>query len=88
MTVKDGMIMRKVAGVWVVVATGATAVDFGGMLTLNGSGAFLWNHLRNGATEAELVDALLEEYSVERPTAETDVGEFLNLLRDSGCLNE
>ena len=88
MTIKDNIIMRKVAGAWVVVAVGAASVDFGGMLTLNESGAFLWNRLKDGASEAELVDALLEEYEVERSKAEADVREFLQTLRDSGCLSE
>ncbi len=86
MKTKPGYLLRKVAGQHVVVPTGAAAVDFNGIITLNGSGARLWETLAKGASRAELVLALLENYVVEPETAAKDVEDFLKKLRENELL--
>ena len=86
MRLKDGFVLREVAGSWVVLPTGEATVDFNGMLSLNDSGAFLWRALENGADKQGLVDALLTEYDVEASLAEADVTAFLDKLVSAGCL--
>lgn len=50
-----------------------------GIMTLNDSGRYLWRKLEErDCTAAALVDALLEEYEVERSTATTDVDNFIH----------
>ena len=88
MKLKENLILRQVAGSWVVVAVGAASVDFNGMLTLNETGALLWNHLENGSDRAGLVKALTDEYEVPADQAGTDVDEFLDILRKANCLAE
>ena len=60
MKIKDGYKMRTIDGEHLVVATGS-AVDLGAMVTLNDTGAFLWERLAAGATRESLLAALLEE---------------------------
>ena len=48
MKIKEGFILRQVAGTWVVLATGADTIDFNGMIKLNDTGAMLWNLLAEG----------------------------------------
>ena len=88
MKLKEGFILRQVAGTWIILAVGAACVDFNGVLTLNDSGAQLWKLLEAGKTPRELVDALLQEYEVSQSQAQADVDEFLNTLRQAGCLME
>ena len=71
-----------------VVATGERSRQFGGMIRLNESGSFLWDHLIGETDCASLVAALLEEYNVDEVTAKTDVERFLNTLREAGVLDE
>ena len=40
MKIRTGLMMRNVAGSYVVVAAGKEAIDFNGMITLNETGAF------------------------------------------------
>ena len=80
MKIKDGFILREVAGNFIVVAVGNAVKKFNGVITLNEVGAFLWKKLSDGATEAELVDAVLEDYEVERQVAEQDVKAFIEKL--------
>ncbi len=80
MKIKEGFILRKVASSYAVVATGKRVKEFNGVITLNETGAFLWNKLVGGATEEDLVTALLNEYEVDKSVAETDVKKFTEKL--------
>lgn len=80
MKIKDGFILREVAGSYIVVAVGDAVRTFNGVITLNETSAFLWNKLIKGATEEELVDALLGEYEVQKDVAEKGVKAFINKL--------
>lgn len=86
MRIKEGYLLRQIAGTAVVVPVGD--VDFNGMLTLNETGSFLWTQLQRDVTEDALVDALLEEYEVTKEAARTDTAAFLSKLREVGLLEE
>lgn len=88
MKLRKNLVLREVAGSWIVLPTGEATVDFNGMLSLNDSGALLWRTLENGADKQGLVDALLSEYEVDALLAETDVTAFLDKLADAGCLED
>ena len=86
MKIKDGYILREVAGNNIVVAVGDEAVNFDGIKTLNETGAFLWKNIEKGMDEKMLVKALMDEYEVDEETANTDVGEFVSLLNNNGLI--
>lgn len=88
MTLKDGFILRQVAGSWVVVATGHACVDFDGMLSLNDAGALLWRALEQGGGREDLITALTDTYDVDPAQAGQDTDEFLDTIRQAGCLAE
>ena len=87
MKIKEGFILRKISDTYVVVAVGEAAKDFKGMVTLNETGGFLWEKLSEGATEEQLVDALLENYDVDKALASTDVKAFIAKLSDNNLLD-
>jgi hypothetical protein len=86
MHLKDGFLLRKVAGEFVVVPGGNAMVDFKAMITLNETGAFLWEALQEEKTEGDLVSALLGEYDVDEATAKEDVSAFVHLLKEKNLL--
>lgn len=88
MKIKKGFLLREVDGTAIVVAVGAAAKEFNGMITLNSVGAFLWREIDKGATESDLVAALLNEYEVEEAVAAKDVSAFVNKMREAGILDE
>ena len=88
MKLKEGFVLRQVAGSWIVLPVGVASVDFNGMVSLNETGALLWQALEKGADTDALVDALTAEYEVERTEAAEGVEEFLATLRSVGCLEE
>lgn len=85
MKIKDGFLLRQVAGQTVVLPTGGD-LDLNMMITLNETGAFLWEHLENDTNEAALVEALLAEYDVDKATAENAVAAFVQKLESNGFL--
>lgn len=81
MKLKDGFILRTVAGETVVLPTGGVT-DFDMMITLNDTGKFLWERLTVGAEEEELVKALLAEYDVTEDVAAQSVSAFVARLKE------
>lgn len=86
MKIKDGFVLRQVAGTWVVMPLGQQSLDFDGMLTLNDTGALLWQTLEKGGDRDAMADALTVEYEVTREAALQDVDIFLAKLQDTGCM--
>ena len=88
MKLNENFVLRQVADTWVVLPVGQASVDFNGMLTLNESGAILWNALEQGQGREGLADTLCGEYEVDKATALSDVDEFLATLGRIGCLED
>ena len=88
MKIKDTFIKREVCGVNVVVPVGESTKDFNGTIQLRGSANFVWDILKEGATEEELIEKLLEKYDVSREVVTKDLNDFLEKLRKINCLDE
>lgn len=80
------MVLREIAGEYLLIPTGETALKIHGMVTLSESGLLLWKRLQAECTEEALVEALLAEYEVDRETAQADVQAFLEQLDKAGLL--
>jgi hypothetical protein len=85
MKLKEGFVLRKVAETWVVLSIGTTSVNFNGMLTLNNSGAMLFELLEKGSDRDALADALVNKYEVSKEQALVDVDAFYQKLVQAGC---
>jgi len=85
MKIKDGFILREVAGKIVALPTDSD-LDLNSMITLNEAGAFLWKQLQNDITEDELVAAVLREYDVKEADVRASVNAFVKKLSDNDFL--
>lgn len=84
--IKDGYILRQVAGQNVVIPSG-DELNLNVMITLNGTGRFLWERMAAGTTQEALVAALLGEYDVTEERAAEAVSAFVEKLRDNDLLD-
>jgi len=84
--IKDGYMLREVAGNSVVVAVGKATLDFNGLITLNSTGTLLWKLLEKETSEEALLTAMLEAYEIDEATARADLTEFLEKMKDAGLL--
>ncbi len=85
MKAKDGYIVKKVMGSYMLVSTedeGRT------MQTMNETGAFLWELLASDTTVDEMAEKLTAEYEVDAESAKTDIEAFVEKLRASNLLDE
>ena len=88
MIIKDGFLLRQLGNAHVVVPIGQASIDLRGMISLNATGAYLWQLLQSEQTEDTLVAALLETYDVEEAQAREDVRRFVHLLNEHHLLTE
>ena len=86
MKIKEGYLLRTVAGSNIVVPVGEGSMDFSGVIQLNEVGAFLWKILENGAEKSELLSKLLDEYDIDENTASADIDEFLVKLKEANLV--
>lgn len=86
MKLKDGFILRDVAGEHVVIPSGDT-LNLNMMITLNETGVFLWKQLEQDTTEDAVVSALLKEYDVDEAAARTHVAAFVAKLKEHDFLD-
>lgn len=87
MKLKEGFILREVAGQTVVLPSGDD-LDLNMMINLNDTGAFLWKQLEQEQDEAALTAALLAEYEVDEATASAAVAAFVKQLDEHGFLQK
>ena len=87
MKIKEGFILKEIAGSYVVVPVGDDLVDFTLMITTNETGAFLWNCLSEDRSEQELVNMLKSEYEgADDAQLAADVAEFVALLKENNVV--
>lgn len=74
MKIKNGFVLRDVCGEKVIMGEGLGALDFGRLLCLNDTAAFLWNEASQGEfTVDSLAEKLCQEYEVSEAQAKADV---------------
>ena len=86
MKIKDGFLLKEVAGSYVIVPVGENMVDFSAMITTNETGAFLWELLKSDTDADTLVKAVMGEYDIDEATARADVEEYINILNEKKVL--
>lgn len=79
-------VLRQIGDDCVIVPVGKAALDFNGMITVNETGAFLWEQLVKGTSKEGLLETLMETYEVTQEEAERDIDEFLDVLYKNNIL--
>ena len=85
---KAGFVHRKIAQVDVLISIGDNVADFNGYITLNETGAFLWDHLQTPQSPEALAQMLVDVYDVDFDRALCDVQELLGSLVNQGMVQE
>ena len=85
---KEGFVLREVCGEKVIVGEGLGAIDFGKLLSINETAAWLWNEAGRQVDFSvdSLVEAICEEYDVDLDTARTDVDTLLTQWKELGIV--
>ena len=88
MKIKNGFVLRQVCGENVIVGEGLGAINFGKMLALNETAAWLWQQAvaMDGFTIDTLAQKLCDEYEVSVDEAKTDVAAILDEWQNVGVV--
>ncbi len=79
MKLKNGFVLKQVAGECIVVAVDS-ALNFDGIITLNETAKTMWLLLEKGIEKVDLVNALADKYEVSEELACEAVEKFVNRL--------
>jgi hypothetical protein len=61
-------------------------LENGNYYSADGVGAEIWRQIGTGSSRAQIVDAIVASYEVDRATANAEVGDFLEQLRGEGII--
>ncbi len=88
MKIKDGFILKDVAGSKIVIATGQQKMDFNGVMTFNSVGADVFMLLDGTNTVEDIVKKISEDYDVSVETVRTDVEKLIEKMRKYNLIDE
>ena len=82
------VVTRQIAGETLLVPIRGKLVDMQKIFCLDAVAAFVWEHLDGARTLAEVRDAVLDAFDVQRERAETDIQEFVAQLAEASLTQE
>lgn len=88
MKIKDGFVLNKFADKFIAVSVFDSDDEPNVLITLNKTGAFVWQLLENDITYDEVIGKLTEKYDIDAKTASADFDEFLEKTRKAGLIDE
>ena len=89
MKVKDQLVLREIAGQYVIVPVMERVKDVQSMVYISSSAAYLWQYMEGKEfTLDELVDLILAKYkNVTREKAQEDIIAFLQILARNNIMD-
>ena len=90
MKLKDQLILREVAGQYVIVPTGKRVREVTSIVYISSSAAYLWDYMKEHEfTREDLVKRIMEHYTgVTEEQAGADIDKFLQKLADNNILDD
>ena len=88
MKIKDGFVLRTIAGTTIVVPVGERVSDFNDMLTLNDISVKIWEYLHEDRTFDELLDYITSVYDIDEEHAANDLKNLLTKMVSCGVLEK
>lgn len=85
MKIKNGFTLKKVMGSYMIVST--TDESFNNVQTMNETGAFLWELLKEDTTIDSMSQKVAEEYEIDEETAKRDIEAFVDKLKSAGLID-
>ena len=86
MKLKLQLVKREIAGDVILVPVGEATTKLKGLLTVNETGAAIWDALPDAENEEAIVDRLYETFDAKRDVLRKDGDAFLAQLRELDIL--
>ena len=90
MKLKDDLILREVAGQYVIVSVGKRVQEVTSLVYISPSAAYLWDYMKDHEfTVDDLVQKILEHYDgVTEEVARKDIEDYIKLLTDNFIIDD
>ena len=77
MKIKEGFELRRIGNENIIIASGVENINFGSIISMNSSSAWLWEHVTGKEfDEKDLAELLLSKYAIDAETAQKDAKEI------------
>lgn len=87
MQVNGEYILREIAGDYILVPVGESAMEINGLITLNEIGVLIWREIERKSDQETILQRIMKEYDVDEETARTDLMGFLQQLEEAKMIN-
>jgi len=87
MKIKEGFLLREIANTHVVVPVAERVIDFKGMMILNGVSPAIVEYMREHRTQEEILAYILDEFDIDKETAENDLNKLIDQMEANGVLD-
>lgn len=88
MKLNGSFVLREVAGEWLAIPVGETALQFGGMIVLNPVSRVVWECLQQETDCRQILDAVTERFDVDPAEAQADIEQLLEQMRREKLIAE
>ena len=86
MKIKGEYVLREIAGDYILIPIGKTALEMNGMITMDEVGVTIWKGIQEEQDPEEILSTILNTYEVEEKEARKDMEEFFEKLLDAGLI--
>lgn len=87
MKVKEGFVLRSVAGNYMVVGEGLKQIGFNKIISLNSTAAYLWESIcARDFSVSDLQGLLVAKYGIDEQLAEKDATAIMEIWLKTGLL--
>ena len=88
MKAKEGFVLRNIVNEYILMPVGDNISRFNGTILMNPVSALVWEKLQNTVSKADLLQAIVDEFEVDKAVAEADLDKLLNTLRGYGVIED
>ncbi|MBO5332849.1 MAG: PqqD family protein [Clostridia bacterium] len=88
MKIKDGFILKDVAGSKIVIATGEQRMNFNGVITFNEVGAEVFNLLDGTNSVEDIVAKISSDYNAPVEIVKADIEKLIEKMKKHNLIEE
>lgn len=89
MKIKNGFVLREIAGLNVVTAESIELLDYNKLLSFNATATYLWKEVLDKEFDENMLAGLLvDKYGIDLQVAISDVQKLLKSWSDAGLLED
>lgn len=86
MKIKGEFVLREIAGDFILVPVGQTALNINGMITLDPVAALIWKGLESEQDPPAILNEILDRFEVTEEIARKDLDDFIKQLESLNLL--